>query len=72
MTYKASSFPKQARTCCAMQIVEGENGESRMGLLTQISPATPLEVCGPGFNEKTVKVRLGDKYYYVFREDIDR
>jgi hypothetical protein len=29
-------------------------------------------LCGDGFNDKTVRVRLGNQYYVVFREHLKR
>ncbi|MBV9267210.1 MAG: hypothetical protein JO061_13655 [Acidobacteriaceae bacterium] len=59
-----------SRRCCAMHLVMEKDGTSHMGLLTQITPDASLEICGDGFNDKTVKVRLGDQFYIVFREDL--
>ncbi len=38
--------------------------------LTQLAPKVMLEVCGDGFNERTLKVRSGSAVYFVFREDL--
>ena len=42
-----------------------------MGLLTQITLDPGVEVCGPGFNDKTVQVNFGGAMYFVFREDLE-
>ncbi|MBV8071568.1 MAG: hypothetical protein JO270_16785 [Acidobacteriaceae bacterium] len=55
---------------CAMQVKRDMDGNWKMGLLTQLTAASPIEVCGEGFNEKTVKVRVKDSYYFVFRADL--
>lgn len=59
------------RKVSAIQIVQEADGSSDLGLLTQLDAQSPLEVCGPGFDDRTVKVRSGDSFYYVFREDVE-
>jgi len=56
----------------AIQVSTGDDGGERLGLLTQIRPDSGIEVCGPGFNAKTVKVRFHGSLYFVFREDLER
>lgn len=72
MSGKETRLPTQPQsaTICAMQAYPDANGKCRMGLLTQITPDQPIEVCGDGFNEKTVMVRVQEKFYFVFREDV--
>jgi hypothetical protein len=67
----AHSFRAASRRCCAMQIIVHDDGSVHMGLLTQIIPDDSIQVCGEGFNEKTVRVRLGREFYYMFREDLE-
>lgn len=55
---------------CAMRILMDEDGKTLTGSLTKIARSSLPEVCGKGFNEKTVKVRLGGDLYFVFREDL--
>ena len=47
----------------ALQIITGEDGAAHTGLLTQIVLTSDFAICGDGFNDKTVKVRLGNQYY---------
>lgn len=54
----------------AMQVLTGEDGTRRMGLLTQVELSGNIRTCGPGFNDRTVLVRLNDSLYYMFREDL--
>lgn len=68
----ANGLARKSATLCAMQVIEDEDGTPHMGLLTQLSRAGAFEVCGPGFNDRTVKVRVGGNFYFVFREDIER
>jgi hypothetical protein len=62
--------PPKPATVMALQIVIGEDGTVRAGRLTQIALTADLVFCGDGFNDKTVKVRLGNQYYFVFREHL--
>lgn len=54
----------------AMQVLTAEDGSKRIGLLTQVDLSGSIRTCGPGFNDRTVLVRLNDSYYYMFREDL--
>jgi hypothetical protein len=55
----------------AVQLIGSEgHGSPKLGLLSQLGPGSILEVCGQGFNERTVKVRCNDLFYFVFRQDI--
>jgi len=53
-----------------MQVVAPVNGKQPTRVLRQIFPTPDLQVCGEGFNDKTVQVRLGGSVYFVFRQDL--
>ena len=44
--------------------------KARLGAVLQMPPGSLLEVCGEGFNPRTVKVRCAGSYFFVFREDL--
>ena len=71
----ATSVPERSlllrKPICAIQLVSTENGDQRLGLLTQLGSGTSAEVCGSGFNERTVKVHANGRYYFVFLQDIE-
>jgi hypothetical protein len=48
-----------------------DDGDTAMGLLSQLGPGTVLEPCGHGFNDRTAKVRANGFYYFVFEQDIE-
>ena len=54
----------------AIQLVPAEEGSARLGLLSQLGPGIIVEICGSGFDERTVKVRSSDQYYFVFLQDL--
>ena len=56
----------------AMQVSPGEDGTFRMGLLTQVELSPDTAISGPGFNDRTVRIRNGEHFYFVFREDLNR
>jgi hypothetical protein len=55
----------------AIQVVLSETGAKQIGLITQITPDGDIQVCGPGFDDRTVQVTLGGLPYFVFREDLE-
>ena len=54
----------------ALQLVWDERrGTTKLGVLS-LRPGATLEVCGEGFDQRTVKVRCNNTFYFVFRQDI--
>jgi hypothetical protein len=47
------------------------SGKARLGDLTQLEPGTLLQVCGDGYNGRTIKVSRNQEMFYVFREDLE-
>jgi hypothetical protein len=45
-------------------------GKVKLGPILQLPAGSRVEVCGDGFNPRTVKVRHHDSYYFVFQEDL--
>jgi hypothetical protein len=56
---------------CAIQLIAGHDNRGRLGTITQLSQNARLEICGDGFNERTIKVRCKDSFYFVFRDDVE-
>jgi hypothetical protein len=54
----------------ALQVFPQENGHPRLGLFIDLTPGSQLEICGEGFTQKTVQVRVEGRYYYVLRNSI--
>lgn len=67
-SHQAVVIPK---TISAVQLMATEQGESRLGPITQLPPSAQLQICGDGFNERTVKVRWQESFYFVFRQDLE-
>lgn len=60
------------RITSAIQILPSdESGSTRLGLLTQLPEGAEIEIGGPGFNDRTLRVRCGTASYYVFLEDLE-
>lgn len=60
------------RNVSAIQILPAEKGEqSRLGLLTQLPEGAEVHLGGPGFDDRTVRVRSGSSMYFVFVEDLE-
>jgi hypothetical protein len=73
-----SSFPMQhtvgqvraSRRVPAVRIVATADGASELGGFAHIEADSLLSLCGEGYNDQTVKVRLENEYFYVFRADL--
>ena len=59
-----------SKTISALKLVCDESGRTREYVLTQLPSKSVLELCGDGFNSRTVQVRSGGATYFVFREDL--
>ena len=60
--------PKQI---AGVSLLLREDGRPKLGAVHPLGPGT-VELCGPGYNERTVRVRTNDGYYFVFREDLEQ
>jgi hypothetical protein len=67
----SSSTIECRRRISAIRIAVRTTGEVRLGALTQLEPGTLLELCGAGYNDRTIKVRWSQEVFYVFRDDLD-
>lgn len=47
-----------------------DSEKAKLGIILQLPAGSSLDVCGDGFNSRTVKVRHGSSYYFVFEEDL--
>jgi len=54
-----------------IQLVATEDRPERLGLFRQLPETAKLEICGDGFDDRTVKVRWLDSFYFVFRQDLE-
>ena len=55
----------------AIQIMAAEDGSRRLGLITQLPEGAQVDIGGPGFNDRTVKVHCGGSSYFIFMEDLE-
>jgi hypothetical protein len=60
-----------SKVIAAINIEQTENGHTHLGLIGQLPQGAHLEVCGEGFNERTLKVRWEGRHYFVFVQDLE-
>jgi hypothetical protein len=61
-----------SRNVSAIPILSTQaEGCSPLGLITQLPAGAQIDVGGPGFNDRTLKVRCAGAPYYVFLEDLE-
>jgi hypothetical protein len=58
------------RRISAVLLCKAADGSFRIGAGTQLEPDAVLAVCGPGFDDLTVRVRVSGQFYLVFQQDI--
>ncbi len=56
---------------CAMQLTPSNSLIFKLGPLVTLPKSTQLEVCGEGFNDRTLKVRCNGSFYFVFIQDLE-
>jgi|tagenome__1003787_1003787.scaffolds.fasta_scaffold20986489_7 hypothetical protein len=54
----------------ALEKSGGPDGRGKLGLILHLAAGSDVEICGEGFNSRTVKVRQNDMYYFIFAEDL--
>ena len=54
----------------AMSIAGEENGHTRLGVFTDLTPGLEVEIRGAGFTANTVRVRVQGADYYVLRKSL--
>lgn len=62
-----------ARTIPAIRLESpgrAADGKAKLGSILRLPVGSNVEVCGPGFNGRTVKVCCEHSYYFVFQEDL--
>ena len=62
-----------ARRIPAILLEKAEHdGRGKLGLILHLPADSDVEICGDGFNSRTVKVCHQGLYYFVFAEDLPR
>jgi hypothetical protein len=59
-----------SKSIAATEFACGKDGELYFGPLLSLPEGAEIECCGQGFNERTVKVRWHEKFYFVFFEEL--
>ena len=60
------------RTIAGISLVPNNAGAARLGPVRELQQQTKVGICGPGFNDRTVKVVADDqRFYFVFLEDLN-
>jgi len=61
-----------AHSVAAIQIVPGGYETApQLGLLTRLPEGAEVDLRGPGFDDRTVRVRCGGQAYYIFLDDLE-
>lgn len=60
------------RTIAGISLERCGNGAVRLGAIRELPQQTKIGICGPGFNDRTVKVVAeNDEFYFVFLDDLN-
>jgi len=59
------------RRIAVIELLQGsEETGPRLGELTFLGEGAQVEICGPGFNIRTVRICAGDCYYFAFEDEV--
>lgn len=59
-----------SKPICAIQFTSSK-GDGERGGVTELAAGTPVEICGAGFNQRTLSISANDRRYFVFIRDLD-
>jgi len=54
----------------AVQLIP-HGSRARLGPLVSLKEGQEIQLCGDGYNDRTLKVRLGEQFFFVFRRDLE-
>lgn len=54
----------------AIPLEHVEDGREQLGAISRLPRGAQLEVCGSGFDHRTVKVVWSGQHYFVFIQDL--
>lgn len=57
-----------SRRICAIRVRTDQAGRERLGDLVSIGPDCEALVCGPGYNERTVRILSSGEPMYAFED----
>jgi hypothetical protein len=53
-----------------IELLQGSEEQLRLGNITFLPEGVEVEICGPGFNPRTVRVCHADRYYFAFEDQV--
>jgi hypothetical protein len=59
-----------SKSICAIQSTR-DNGDGERGGFTELAAGTPIEICGDGFNKRSLSIFANNRRYFVFIRDLD-
>ena len=61
-----------SRSICVIRFTSPKtNGDRSYGGLAELAAGTPVEICGAGFNNRSLKISANHREYFVFIRDLD-
>ena len=59
------------KNIAAIELRPTEDGKPSLSAITRLPRDSEFQICGPGFNPRTVKVASSGRFYFVFLQDLD-
>jgi hypothetical protein len=68
----ASPVYRLQQKIAVIELLQRSEERLRLGNITFLPEGAEVEICGPGFNARTVRVCSGDRYYFAFEDEVMR
>jgi hypothetical protein len=59
-----------SKNTAAIQLERGADGQEQLGTISQLPEGAEIQICGPGFDARTIKVRWCNQYFFMFSQDL--
>ena len=69
---RPTTSSRLSKTITVIRLVAEANGNLHDGGISELPAGAEVEICGEGFNERTVIVHWRGEFFFVFLQDLER
>lgn len=59
------------KSIAVIRVIANEEGDLHYGGISELPKGAEVDLCGGGFNERTVKVHWRGEFFFVFLQDLE-
>lgn len=68
---RSAKSHRLSQSIAVIRFVADESGGIHSGGLSELPKGAEVDLCGDGFNERTVTVRWRGEFFFVYRQDLE-